>query len=68
MIGDSVLERLRADPLTERIPVVMVSADGTSAQVERLRSLGAQDYLTKPIDVAAFLAVIDGTEKIPVTA
>ena len=46
----------------------MVSADGTSAQVERLRSLGVQDYLTKPIDVAAFLAVIDGTEKIPVTA
>src|SRR5262249_34321132 len=40
-------------------PVVALSADITPHQIERLRAAGASDYLTKPIDVARFLAVLD---------
>jgi CheY-like chemotaxis protein len=60
--GDEVLRQLRADPRTAQLPIVMISADATSAQIERLRTAGANEYLTKPIDVRRFLALVDATE------
>ena len=54
-----VLQRLRADPRTERIPVVVVSADATDRSVRRLLASGASGYLTKPLDIHRFLAVVD---------
>ena len=59
--GDEIMRQLRVDPRTERIPIVMISADATPEQVERLRRSGANDYLTKPIDVHRFLALVDAT-------
>jgi protein-histidine pros-kinase len=56
--GGQILKRLKADPVTAGIPVVMVSADATPAQIERLGAAGAADYLTKPIDVQRLLEVI----------
>jgi CheY-like chemotaxis protein len=57
--GFEVLQRLRADPATRQIPVVVVSADATERQVQRLLEGGAHAYLTKPIDVATFLTLVD---------
>ncbi len=57
--GDEVLRQLRAHSRTEAIPVVMISADATAGQQEHLLAAGADDYLTKPIDVRRFLAVVD---------
>jgi CheY-like chemotaxis protein len=57
--GADVLTSLRADPRTASIPVVVVSADATPAQIERLRALGANDYVTKPFEVQRLLTVID---------
>ncbi|HEX4490169.1 MAG TPA: ATP-binding protein [Acidimicrobiia bacterium] len=57
--GELVLQRLRADPRTRAIPVIVVSADATPTQIERLRALGAADYVTKPFDIGALLAAID---------
>ena len=59
MAGDEVLRRLQESPETRQIPVVVVSADATARQIERLRADGARDYLTKPVDVKKFLAVVD---------
>ncbi len=58
--GEEILHRLREDPTTASIPVVMVTADATTGQVQRLLSAGAVAYLTKPLDVAQLLEVIDG--------
>ncbi len=60
MHGAEVLSRLRALPETRDIPVVIVSADAIPAHVERLRAAGAQDYITKPINVRRFLDAVDG--------
>jgi len=60
--GEEVLRRLRADPATREIPVVMISADATADRVERLREAGAAQYLTKPIDIRQFLAVVDAVQ------
>jgi PAS domain S-box-containing protein len=57
--GAEVLARLRKDPRTKHVPVVILSADATPTQVKRFMAAGAQDYLTKPIDVPEFLALLD---------
>jgi CheY-like chemotaxis protein len=36
-----------------------VSADATAGSLERLRQAGADAYLTKPLDVDEFLAVVE---------
>jgi signal transduction histidine kinase/ActR/RegA family two-component response regulator len=68
--GDEVLQRLRDDPESASIPVVMISADATPGQVQRLLNAGALAYLTKPIDVSQLLQVIDDhvLPKTPATA
>lgn len=59
MSGEELLARLRADPATRHIPVVVLSADATPGQVERLLADGARAYLTKPLDIGEFLALVD---------
>jgi signal transduction histidine kinase/CheY-like chemotaxis protein len=58
MSGAEVLERLLIDPITERIPVVILSADATQRDLGRLRSAGARDFLSKPLDLAHLMAII----------
>jgi CheY-like chemotaxis protein len=57
--GSQLLRELQAATETRSIPVVVVSADATPRQIERLRAAGAREYLTKPIDVARFLEIVD---------
>ena len=64
--GDQVLERLRSDPRTARIPVVMCSADATERQRNRLIDMGAYAYLTKPVKVQRFLRMLDEVLSAPV--
>ncbi|HKP04638.1 MAG TPA: PAS domain S-box protein [Chthoniobacterales bacterium] len=59
--GHKVLAGLREDSLTRHIPVVVISADATARQIQRLMSAGARSYLTKPIDIGEFFRVIDET-------
>jgi len=59
MHGSDVLEALRQDPALRHIPVVVISADATPGQIQRLLQGGARDYLTKPLDVKRFLEVLD---------
>jgi CheY-like chemotaxis protein/anti-sigma regulatory factor (Ser/Thr protein kinase) len=57
--GAEVLRRLREDPVTAAIPVVIISADATGISQARLRAAGADQYLTKPLDLDEFLSTID---------
>ena len=57
--GVEVLRRLKALPQTADVPVAILSADATPGQVERLQSLGATAYLTKPIDIGSALDLLD---------
>ena len=56
MDGFEVCRRLKADPATALIPVVLVTAlSDTKDRVEGLRA-GADDFLTKPVDDVALFA------------
>ena len=57
--GSEVLRRLQDQPATAKVPVVVLSADATPSQIERLLTAGARNYLTKPFDIDPFLAVVD---------
>jgi CheY-like chemotaxis protein len=59
MHGSEVLRRLQNQPETAAVPVVVLSADATPSQIERLLTAGARNYLTKPFDIDPFLAVVD---------
>ena len=46
--GSTVLARLRQEEATRSIPVIVISADATQRQIEKLKAAGADAYLTKP--------------------
>jgi adenylate cyclase len=49
MNGYEVCRRLRADPATEFLPVVMITSSDTEVRVNALEA-GADDFITKPFD------------------
>jgi len=57
--GEEVLRRLRAGEATRGTAVVVVSAEARPTEADRVLAAGADEYLVKPIDVGAFLAVVD---------
>ena len=57
--GIDVLARLRRDPAASEIPVIIISADASPGRAERLLTAGARAFLTKPLNVAGFLRVLD---------
>jgi class 3 adenylate cyclase len=57
--GYEVLERLKADPKVRHIPVVMVTAVDDIESAVRCIELGADDYLSKPIDPVLLRARIN---------
>jgi two-component system, cell cycle response regulator len=66
MDGFEVCRRLKADPLTLHLPVVMVTALDQPA--DRLRGLtaGADDFLTKPVDEIALIARVRSLSRLKV--
>jgi CheY-like chemotaxis protein len=57
--GEVVLRRLKADPSTRDIPVVVLTADASRGLAERLGAIGSCEFLSKPLDVPHLLAVIE---------
>lgn len=56
--GIEVLHRLRQHERTRATQVVVISADATPKQIERMLKAGAAGYLTKPLNIKTFLKVI----------
>lgn len=54
--GLSVLQRLRGDPRSEALPVILVTARGTEYDKVKGLDQGADDYLAKPFGMLELLA------------
>ena len=57
--GYDILNRLRSDPALREIPVVAISANATPADIQRGLEAGFREYITKPIDVYQFHAMLE---------
>jgi two-component system cell cycle response regulator DivK len=56
--GESLLDRIRADPRTTTLKVVAVTALAMPGDRERLLAAGFDAYVSKPIDTREFLSLI----------
>jgi two-component system OmpR family response regulator len=56
MDGFQVLKRLRADPLTAHVPVLILTARRAPDDIKTAIRLGATDYLSKPFNHEQLLA------------
>jgi signal transduction histidine kinase/CheY-like chemotaxis protein len=57
--GLELLRHLKQDPKTAGIPIIVVSADALAQQIDAAFEAGCTHYLTKPVNVAELLAVLD---------
>lgn len=56
--GFRALERLKAEPATRDIPVVALTSHAMKGDRERFLEAGFADYISKPIDIDQFLAIV----------
>ena len=56
--GFEVCKRLKSDPKTRDIIVVMVTALNETGDIERAAECGTDDYISKPIDRAALVDLV----------
>ncbi len=59
--GVQVLRRLRADPSTAALPIVLLTAKSMSADKVVGLTAGADDYIVKPFDTLELLARVHTT-------
>jgi signal transduction histidine kinase/CheY-like chemotaxis protein len=57
--GLDFLKLAKANPDTQHIPVVMISADAMPDQIAQATAAGATAYLTKPLQITALLTLVD---------
>ena len=57
--GWEATRRLKADPVTARIPVIALTAHALSTDREEALAAGCDDYETKPIDLERLIARIE---------
>ena len=54
MTGIDILEKVKANPHTKRSPVVVLTTTDDSREVQRCYDLGANVYITKPVNYEGF--------------
>lgn len=66
MDGLKLLSIIRNDPIYNNVPVVIVTTEGAEADREKGLKLGANAYLSKPIQTTELLKVVTGFLKIEI--
>ncbi|HEX9649023.1 MAG TPA: response regulator [Cyclobacteriaceae bacterium] len=56
--GLEVLAKIKQDPKTKKIPVVILTTSKTSREVEEAYTLGANSYIIKPVDFEKFVTTV----------
>ena len=56
--GLEVLERIKSDPSTKRIPVTVLTSSREDVDIEAAFSLGVNSYIVKPVDFQQFTEAV----------
>lgn len=58
MNGFELLQEMKKDPDLVKIPVVVLTSSARDSDIEKAYSLGANSYVTKPVEPAEFIKAI----------
>lgn len=58
MSGIDILERVKSNPHSKRLPVVILTTTDDEREIQRCYDLGANVYITKPVDYDSFAHAI----------
>jgi CheY-like chemotaxis protein len=58
MTGIDILERIKSDATTRRLPVVVLTTTDDAREIQHCYDLGANVYITKPVDYDGFANAI----------
>ena len=56
--GTQVLQQIKSDPSTRRIPVVIMTSSQEESDMVRSYDLGANSYVVKPLDFTSMVDVV----------
>lgn len=59
--GREVLAEIKQDPELKSIPIVILTSSDTESDIARSYELGANCYVTKPVDLPAFQTIVGQT-------
>jgi two-component system response regulator len=57
--GMEVLEQIRREPRTKRLPVVILTSSTGEGDLARCYDLGANSYIRKPVDFTHFMEAVN---------
>ena len=60
--GREVLAEIKDEPDLKRIPVVVITSSSAETDILKSYNLGANCYVTKPVDLEQFVAVVKSIE------
>jgi CheY-like chemotaxis protein len=58
MSGTDILDQIKSNPHTRRMPVVILTTTDDEREIQRCYDLGANVYITKPVDYDNFANAI----------
>ena len=56
--GMEVLEKVKSDPLTKTIPVIILTSSQEDPDIKKCYELGANSYIVKPVQFEGFMKAI----------
>ncbi len=65
MDGLKLVRRIRTDPVHKDVPVIIITTEGAAEDRKRALELGANAYVTKPIQAPQVVACVKELLKIP---
>jgi len=57
--GLEVIQKIKAEPESQNIPIIVVSAHAMESDIKKCREAGCIDYITKPINIQEFINKIN---------
>jgi len=57
--GLEVCKKLKSNPITAKIPIIIESAKATDEDIALGKAAGAEEYLTKPFELSKLLELIE---------
>ena len=59
--GLEVCKKLKSNPVTSNIPIIMLTAAGSLQEIEKAISYGAKSYITKPSSIQEIIKTINSS-------